>query len=99
MAKLFNLQNYSFILGFVTAIQIIAAKVPILKFVDRISGIEVTLNVNKLVSIRNTHLVHDYTECKSIFVSIQLRIIETNTHMISGLETSASGYGDQGLGQ
>jgi len=52
------LKEYSF----VTAMQIIAAKVPILKFVDRISGIEVTLNVNKLVSIRNTHLVHDYTK-------------------------------------
>jgi len=52
------LKDYSF----VTNLQIIAAKVPILKFVDRISGIEVTLNVNKLVSIRNTHLIHDYTK-------------------------------------
>ena len=51
--------------GFVTKIQIILAKVPILKFNDRISGIEVTLNVNKLVSIRNTLLIHDYTKCKS----------------------------------
>jgi len=42
--------------------QIIMAKVPILKFVDRISGIEVTLNVNKLVSVCNTHLIRDYTK-------------------------------------
>jgi len=47
--------------NFVEKLQIILAKVPILKFVDRISGIEVTLNVNKLVSIRNTHLIRDYT--------------------------------------
>jgi len=52
------LKNYNF----VTKMQIILAKVPILKFNDRISGIEVTLNVNKLVSIRNTHLIHDYTK-------------------------------------
>lgn len=52
------LKNYNF----VTKMQIILAKVPILKFNDRISGIEVTLNVNKYVSIRNTHLIHDYTK-------------------------------------
>ena len=56
--------------------QIILAKVPILKFVDRISQIEVTLNVNKAVSIRNTQLLKDYTKSKDIlfilrsFVSI-----------------------------
>ncbi|XP_054155634.1 poly(A) RNA polymerase gld-2-like [Oppia nitens] len=52
------LKGYNFVLN----MQIIMAKVPILKFVDRISGIEVTLNVNKLVSIRNTQLIHDYTK-------------------------------------
>ncbi|CAG2106526.1 unnamed protein product [Medioppia subpectinata] len=52
------LKNYNFVLN----MQIIMAKVPILKFVDRISGIEVTLNVNKLVSIRNTVLIHDYVK-------------------------------------
>jgi len=36
---------------FVTEIQLLLAKVPILKFNDRISGIEVTLNVNKLVKL------------------------------------------------
>lgn len=46
---------------FVSNMQIIAAKVPILKFIDKLSGIEATLNVNKFVSIRNTHLIHDYT--------------------------------------
>jgi len=66
--------NLLFFSGFVTHLQIIAAKVPILKFVDRISGIEVTLNVNKLVSIRNTHLIHDYTKCKfkSMHISHQI---------------------------
>jgi poly(A) RNA polymerase GLD2 len=47
---------------FVSNMQIIAAKVPILKFIDKLSGIEATLNVNKFVSIRNTHLIHDYTK-------------------------------------
>jgi poly(A) RNA polymerase GLD2 len=47
---------------FVSSMQIIAAKVPILKFIDKLSGIEATINVNKFVSIRNTHLIHDYTK-------------------------------------
>jgi len=41
-------------------IELINAKVPILKFFDREGGIEVDVSVNNPVSIRNTHLLHSY---------------------------------------
>ena len=40
---------------------VILAKVPILKFTDSASGLEVDLNVNNIVGIRNTQLVECYT--------------------------------------
>lgn len=60
----YNLIKLILISDFVTSLQIIKAKVPILKFFDSISKIEVTLNVNKSVSIRNTQLILDYTKSK-----------------------------------
>ncbi|XP_013391307.1 poly(A) RNA polymerase GLD2-like [Lingula anatina] len=41
---------------------LIKAKVPILKFNDKISGVEVDLNINNAVGIRNTHLLHAYSK-------------------------------------
>lgn len=41
-------------------VQVIYAKVPILRFTDCISGIEVDLNVNNAVGIRNTQLLSSY---------------------------------------
>ena len=77
--------------------QIILAKVPILKFVDRISGIEVTLNVNKLVSIRNTHLIHDYTQSESNF-RFNFILISSQELFSSRLEITAISDGNQSLG-
>ncbi|GIY83847.1 poly(A) RNA polymerase gld-2 homolog A [Caerostris extrusa] len=48
-------------IGFLHGIQVIYAKVPILKFVDLESGIEVDLNINNTVGIRNTQLLTSYS--------------------------------------
>ena len=42
-------------------IQLIRAKVPILKFRDRFTGFECDLNINNSVGIRNTHLLKAYS--------------------------------------
>ncbi|GAB6028349.1 hypothetical protein CHUAL_002519 [Chamberlinius hualienensis] len=47
---------------FVQKVELIRAKVPILKFKDSVSGCEVDLNVNNTVGIRNTHLLHQYSK-------------------------------------
>ncbi|XP_064459794.1 poly(A) RNA polymerase GLD2-like [Ornithodoros turicata] len=46
---------------FVQQLQVIYAKVPILKIKDAVSGVEVDLNVNNTVGIRNTQLLNCYT--------------------------------------
>ncbi|KAM7311626.1 poly(A) RNA polymerase gld-2 homolog A [Ixodes scapularis] len=46
---------------FVTKSEIIYAKVPILKFSDRGSGVEIDLNINNSVGIRNTQLLNCYS--------------------------------------
>jgi len=43
-------------------IELINAKVPILKFFDREGGLEVDLSVNNPTSIRNTHMLHCYSQ-------------------------------------
>jgi len=43
-------------------IELINAKVPILKFFDRAGGLEVDLSVNNPTSIRNTHLLFCYSQ-------------------------------------
>ncbi|GFU12465.1 poly(A) RNA polymerase gld-2 homolog A [Nephila pilipes] len=45
---------------FLYNIQVIHAKVPILKFIDIESGIEVDLNINNTIGIRNTQLLSSY---------------------------------------
>jgi len=44
-------------------IELVNAKVPILKFFDREGGLEVDLSVNNPTSIRNTHLLYCYSQC------------------------------------
>ena len=79
-----NFKSFSLFccLDFVTKLQIILAKVPILKFNDRISGIEVTLNVNKLVSVRNTLLIHDYIKCKTKLLVLKECHIFTDKYLL-----------------
>ncbi|XP_005110337.1 poly(A) RNA polymerase GLD2 [Aplysia californica] len=46
--------------SFVRSPLVIRAKVPILKFEDRNSGVECDLNINNTIGIRNTHLLRHY---------------------------------------
>lgn len=43
---------------------LIEAKVPILRFRDRIHQLEVDLNFNNCVGIKNTHLLYCYSQRK-----------------------------------
>ncbi|XP_071449950.1 poly(A) RNA polymerase gld-2 homolog A-like isoform X2 [Hetaerina americana] len=47
---------------FIDSVELIQAKVPILKFRDSRRGLEVDLNCNNSVGIRNTHLLHCYSQ-------------------------------------
>ncbi|KAI5088239.1 poly(A) RNA polymerase GLD2 [Silurus meridionalis] len=53
-------QKLLYKLSYIERPQLIRAKVPILKFRDRISGVEFDLNVNNTVGIRNTFLLRTY---------------------------------------
>jgi len=48
--------------AYIADLELIRAKVPILKFKDDISGVECDLNVNNSVGIRNTHLLSFYSK-------------------------------------
>lgn len=48
--------------GFLTKLDVIRAKVPILRFYDSITNLEVDLNFNNIVGIRNTHLLKTYAQ-------------------------------------
>lgn len=57
-------------LEFVTSVQLIPAKVPILrmKFAAPYDDIVVDLNANNPVGIRNTHLLNYYSECRRLIM-------------------------------
>jgi len=61
-----HLANFCNLLGFLTKLDVIRAKVPILRFFDSITNLEVDLNFNNIVGIRNTHLLKTYAQCKRI---------------------------------
>ena len=50
---------------FIEQLELIQAKVPILKFYDSIQNLEVDLNCNNAVGIRNTHLLYCYSRSKT----------------------------------
>lgn len=54
----------SFIPDFIEQLELIQAKVPILKFRDAMQNLEVDLNCNNAVGIRNTHLLYCYSRRK-----------------------------------
>lgn len=71
LRSLCNQKRFAFILCFsyvaAEAFQdfnLIEARVPILRFKDRINGIEVDLNYNNCVGIKNTYLLQLYAQCK-----------------------------------
>nr|XP_006626837.2 PREDICTED: poly(A) RNA polymerase GLD2 [Lepisosteus oculatus]XP_015220995.1 PREDICTED: poly(A) RNA polymerase GLD2 [Lepisosteus oculatus]XP_015221003.1 PREDICTED: poly(A) RNA polymerase GLD2 [Lepisosteus oculatus] len=53
-------QKLFYRLTYIERPQLIRAKVPILKFRDKVSGVEFDLNVNNVVGIRNTFLLRTY---------------------------------------
>ena len=70
MEALFNLtllKEYLATLGVFENFNLIEAKVPILRFRDSMHMLEVDLNFNNCVGIRNTHLLHCYSQRKCIF--------------------------------
>jgi len=50
------------VIGSLTKLDVIRAKVPILRFFDSVTNLEVDLNCNNLVGIRNTHLLKTYAQ-------------------------------------
>ncbi|XP_072521296.1 poly(A) RNA polymerase GLD2 [Salminus brasiliensis] len=55
-----RMQRLLYKLSYIERPQLIRAKVPILKFRDRVSGVEFDLNVNNIVGMRNTFLLRTY---------------------------------------
>ncbi|XP_073695836.1 poly(A) RNA polymerase GLD2 [Garra rufa] len=55
-----RVQKLLYTLSYIERPQLIRAKVPILKFRDRVSGVEFDLNFNNTVGIRNTFLLRTY---------------------------------------
>ncbi|MBN3276907.1 GLD2B polymerase, partial [Polyodon spathula] len=53
-------QQLFYRLSYIERPRLIRAKVPILKFRDKVSGVEFDLNVNNVVGIRNTFLLRTY---------------------------------------
>lgn len=45
---------------------LINAKVPILRFCDKANEIEIDLNYNNCIGVRNTHLLYSYSQSKSL---------------------------------
>ncbi|KAJ7993886.1 hypothetical protein DPEC_G00259350 [Dallia pectoralis] len=54
------IQQLFYRLSYIERPQLIRAKVPILKFRDKVSAVEFDLNVNNIVGIRNTFLLRSY---------------------------------------
>ncbi|XP_075694904.1 poly(A) RNA polymerase GLD2 isoform X2 [Rhinoderma darwinii] len=52
-------------LAYIERPQLIRAKVPIVKFRDKVSGVEFDLNVNNVVGIRNTFLLRSYAHTEN----------------------------------
>ena len=50
--------------AFIEKMELIRAKVPILKFRDAQTQVDVDLNCNNAVGIRNTHLLNSYSQCR-----------------------------------
>ncbi|XP_041760355.1 poly(A) RNA polymerase GLD2 isoform X2 [Coregonus clupeaformis] len=58
------IQQLFYRLSYMERPQLIRAKVPILKFRDKVSGVEFDLNVNNTVGIRNTFLLRSYADAE-----------------------------------
>lgn len=48
--------------AFIEKLQVIGAKVPIIKFHDKLNNIDCDININNHIGIRNTHLLKSYSD-------------------------------------
>lgn len=77
---------------------LIQAKVPILRFRDTANHIEVDLNYNNSVGIRNTHLLYCYSKCEFINGEEE-GVCLTDDLFHSGLASSSIGFGRETMGE
>ena len=61
-------------------VQVINAKVPILKFVHKTTKIQCDLNINNSDGVRNTHLLKFFTKCDPRFVPLVLALKKWARH-------------------
>lgn len=66
---------------------LIEARVPILRFKDRNNGIEIDLNYNNSVGIKNTYLLQLYAQCKYFEITAYIRY--DNTYISSTVDWRA----------
>ncbi|KAH9417764.1 Zinc finger, CCHC domain-containing protein [Dermatophagoides pteronyssinus] len=80
--------------NFAKNIVLIPARVPIIKFQDIICNMNVTLNLNQEVSIRNTQLIRDYSKMDWRFPQLAMIIKEwaRENRINSAVEKSISPY-------
>lgn len=80
--------------NFVQDITLIPAKVPVIKFKDSICHLNVTLNLNQDVSIRNTQLIRDYSKMDWRFPQLALIVKQwaRENRINSAVEKSISPY-------
>uniref|UniRef100_A0A8C0ZU20 polynucleotide adenylyltransferase n=1 Tax=Castor canadensis TaxID=51338 RepID=A0A8C0ZU20_CASCN len=88
--------------GYIERPQLIRAKVPIVKFRDKVSCVEFDLNVNNIVGIRNTFLLRTYAYRKfleSFSPAIQLHLVhQAPCNVPPYLSKNESSLGDLLLG-
>lgn len=84
----------AFFLDHIDNPQLIQAKVPILKFCDVQEGIEIDLNCNNAVGIRNTHLLYCYT--RRLYFSSIIELFMTG--IFSGLARETIGFSGETVG-
>jgi poly(A) RNA polymerase GLD2 len=67
--------NVRFVAGNFEHFNLIEAKVPILRFRDKRNKLEVDLNYNNCVGVRNTHLLHCYAQSKKFLRKIERMVV------------------------
>lgn len=81
-SKYENLKTFSFTDVFFRA-ELIQAKVPILKLRDSYFFLEVDLNCNNVVGIRNTHLLYCYSQRKVHIFTLKFNFFFQKTFNLS----------------
>lgn len=80
--------------NFASNIVLIPARVPVIKFRDNVCQLDVTLNLNQEVSIRNTQLIRDYAKMDWRFPQLAMIVKQwaRENHINSAVDKSISPY-------